>query len=116
VGITLTDETTNENPHFHLAAGEILFHETGNDAAAGSVRLNAMLVTQTANITASDIGRVQQALQLNFFQKTGDAAITIVDVVLLNLSYLGQMTQEEFQKMPDGVRLEQVAGAAPLAN
>lgn len=85
--------------HHHLISGEIFVAE---DDSIGSIKLNSILQTQENRITAMDIGKAQQALQMQFFKRRNmenRSDINVVDVFIINISYLGLMKPSFFSKM-----------------
>lgn len=93
--------------HHHLITG--LIHFVNNDSKdIGSTPMNGVLVSNTKDIPMASLGKAQQILQLHFHRKSGnDGNITVVDVVLLQFTYLGEFTEEEFKAVPEGVSLQE---------
>lgn len=81
--------------HYHLVHGSIVFIEPENPNPV-KLDLNAILPTNTQNITTAALGKSQQNLQLTFHKKMEDEKLEVVDVILNSFSYLGHMTSEEF--------------------
>lgn len=89
---------TEGKMHHHLISGEIFALE---DDGVGSIKLNTVLLTEENRITAKDIGKAQQALQMQFFKRRGNGNpedIKIVDVFISGISYLGLMKSSFFAK------------------
>lgn len=93
--------------HHFLIAGELVFLQKESEEVNG-IRANGILITDDTNIGVSAIGKAQQVLQMNFFKKMGDSSLTIVDVIVMNLMYLGFMTEEEFKKTPPGLQQQEM--------
>lgn len=91
--------------HHHLIHGEIVFQHKDFDQIH-STRVNGVLVDPERNIPVRLLGKAQQILQLNFHQRMQDESIQVLDVILADFSYLGLMTQEEFQAVPEGAALQ----------
>lgn len=93
--------------HYHLVAGLVMF---GNPETQeiGSLTLNTVLRSDSQNVPVRQIGRAQQALQMVFRQKTGDETTQVVDVPILSISYLGYMSEEEFQAPPEGMTQQEM--------
>lgn len=100
--------------HHHLIHGEIVFKHKDYDQIH-STRVNGILVDTQQNIPARLLGKAQQILQLNFHQRMQDESIQVLDVILADFSYLGLMTQEEFQAAPQGTTLQPKAQAPVIA-
>ena len=109
-----------ENPEisvkkfYFLVAGEILFKT--NDDQTGAIRLNALIDSTTKNLPLHKIGKAQQSLQIQFFEKANDPNIQVLDVVVSNISCLGLMTEAEFRAAPEGMTLQPVDPNNPFEN
>jgi hypothetical protein len=108
---------SNSKKHYHLVAGEVKFGNT-TDETIGSTLLNALLPWDTHDLPLRAIGRAQQALQIQFRNRIqNDPTIQIIDVVIVNFSYLGFMTEEEFNQAPEGTKMqERPASVVPYAD
>lgn len=95
-------DQTQTPQHYHLVSGNVVFN-TADEQNMGSLALNTVLRSNEGNVPARAIGRAQQALQLQFFEKTGDPTLKIVDVVIIAVSHLGLMTEAEFNAPPEGM-------------
>lgn len=103
-----------QKQHYFLVCGEVIFHTA--DEQVGTIRLNAIVTHEKPTIPVRLIGKAQQALQLNFFKKLEDAAATVVDVVIINFSDLGKMTEKEFHAAPAGMELQERASNNPFGD
>lgn len=95
--------------HHFLVAGNVLFlnNPSGN---MGSVPLNGILLTDTKDIPAASLAKAQQVLQIRFFKQVENSAeVTVMDVVLQTITYLGEFTEEEFQAPPQGMSLQEAS-------
>ena len=94
--------------HHHLVTGKIIFELTRENqkenepADIHAIELNAVVTSLDGNISAQVLGRAQQQLQIHHMKRAGDQAqfIKVVDVIILAISYLGVMTDEEFSHIP----------------
>lgn len=96
--------------HHFLVAGNVLFvnNPSGN---LGSAPLNGILITDTKDIPAASLAKAQQVLQMRFFKQVENSTeVTVVDVVLQTITYLGEFTEEEFQAPPQGMSLQEAVG------
>jgi hypothetical protein len=98
--------------HYHLVAGNVVFH-TADGQSMGSLTLNTVLRNATNLVPARQIGRAQQALQMLFFERTGDPTNVVVDVVIIAVSYLGFMSEEEFNAPPEGMVQQERSSELP---
>lgn len=100
--------------HHHLVTAEIVFTQKGQDQIA-ALRINGLLVSEQKEIPVRSLGKAQQIVQMNFHQRMQGQEVEVVDVVIFNLTYLGEFTQEEFHKAPEGTKLAEKTDAAPAA-
>lgn len=82
--------------YYSLITAEIQFN-LPNDPTVHTGRLNGVLADIHPEITAKLIGKAQQIVQLQFHKRMDGQDPTVLDVVLLNLTPLGRMTESEFQ-------------------
>lgn len=104
----------NDKLHHHLIVGEIAFRERNREEIA-ALRINGIMMDPERDLPVRLLGKAQQILQLNFHQRMGDQNLEVLDVVLMNFVYLGQMTQEEFHKTPEGTKLQEKPQASVVA-
>ena len=81
--------------HYFLVTSEITLLEEETQSSS-ITRLNAVIHGDSRQVTGRVLSKAQQAAQMNFHKQVGETSLKIVDVVILNLSYLGEMTEEEF--------------------
>ena len=98
----------NDKLHHHLIVGEIAFRERDKEDIA-AIRVNGIMMDPEKELPVRLLGKAQQILQLNFHQRMQNQNIEVLDVVLMNFVYLGQMTQEEFHKAPERLKLQEKA-------
>jgi hypothetical protein len=91
----------NQKLHHHLITGKIVFSEPNSDVI-NVIELNAVVAHTDKNIPVALIGRAQQTLQLQFFNRMENPELEVRDVVISNFCYLGELTQAEFQAPPVG--------------
>ena len=101
-----TPQPTNIKQHYHLVTAELVF-KPNDQEMINAVRMNGVIVDEEQGIPQRLLAKAQQIVQLNFHRKIEEesANVTVVDVILLNLTYLGHFTQEEFFKKPEGLRV-----------
>lgn len=97
--------STFNKKHHYLVAAEVVFLSEEEGEHPNAIRLNAVLAQEDKALPVKSIGRAQQAVQLNFFKRMNDAKIQVLDVVIISFSYLGHMSEKEFQKVPEGHQL-----------
>lgn len=66
---------------------------------------NAVLRLDEKLITVASIGKAQQALQMEFHNRMGDLSMKPFDVFMYGFTYLGNMTDAQFQAKPDGAQM-----------
>jgi hypothetical protein len=77
--------------HYFLLAGSVAYRvpsENGENTI-GVITLNGIITTDNQALRMSDLGKAQKVLQHHFRLKTNDSTLEIVDVVLVNVFYLG---------------------------
>ena len=94
--------------HHNLITGEIVFR-TSDSEQVNAIRVNGILLTENQNIGVHGLGKAQQVLQLNFFKKMDDPTLKVADVIILGMTYLGRMTEEEFKAVPEGYQQQEMA-------
>lgn len=92
---------------YHLIAGEVVFNNPETQDT-GVVRLNAIVQTKDGKFGTRQLGQAQQSLQMLFFKNIGDEKLIVLDVVILSVSVLGYMTEEEFQSPPEGMVMQEI--------
>ena len=85
--------------HYHLASALMVFQTKVNgelQEQINTVSMNTVLPTSENRITAEDLGKTQQNLQMQLHNRMEGVEVIVLDVVFNGFSYLGEMTQEEF--------------------
>lgn len=98
--------------HYHLVTGQILYKN--EEGEIGSMPLNAVITGDTSKIPLRALGKAQTGLQMNFHKRMEDPSLTVIDVVVLGLTYCGHMTEKEWNKAPEGTQLQEVATDDPF--
>lgn len=115
---------TGKRLHFFMCTGQVAFY-MGNltqgqpidPSLVQHLVSNTVLFTEDGTIKVKDIGNVQQSLQMNVINRfQGQEPPAFLDVVILNISPLGHMTQQEFEagSPMETARLEQAAAEAEI--
>ena len=86
--------------HF-MIVGKIIFEVADTDGFQEST-VNAIITNKENKIPAQMLGKAQQACQANLQLKLADTSFRPLDVVILNVVPLGNMTDAEFAKTPEG--------------
>lgn len=100
--------------HYFLVAGQVIFHT--QDGEHGQIMLNTLASNSERTFPARMLGRAQQALQMRFFQQVNDPTVTVDDVPIYAISYMGYMSEKEFNAPPQGMKLQEKAPADPFAD
>lgn len=80
--------------YYHLASAELLFSD--GEGNSGATRLNAIVKGPTNLLRMQEIGRAQQAAQVQLMQRMNDPKLAIHDVTIIAMTYLGHMSEEQF--------------------
>lgn len=106
--------------YHHLVVGKIIFAllkegqtEEDENLDIHAIELNAVITTADGNVGANALGRAQQSLQMHHMKRAGEMAqyIRVQDVVVIGLSHLGLMTDEEFAYIPPAMNEAQKLSA-----
>lgn len=113
----MSSETETRN-HYFLIAGIILFSSNadGVEANIGSAPANAMVRHDDQNFPVHKLAKAQQNLHKSFVMKMPEEAramLDVHDIVITNVSYLGHMTEDEFQYQPTIEDIAPVPASAP---
>lgn len=101
-----------DEKYFHLVAAEVSFRTTpkdGEEVQIGAQRINVVLASDDGQVPGRQLDRAQQQAQIKFLELAQDPTLQVFDVFIIGISFLGQMTQEEFFKTQDQVTAEQAA-------
>lgn len=90
--------------HYHLVSGLVLFTRPNSDVVE-QIHINTTVQTKNKTVPAKAIGQAQQGIQMLLFKREG-AEITVTDVFIISVSYLGHMTQAAFVEGLDELQAE----------
>jgi hypothetical protein len=118
----MTEQTVPILHHYFLIAGVVMFTSAPEDVSEsptlGSAPANAIVRHDDISFPVRKLAKAQLNLHTSFMQKIPAEAlpgITIHDIVITNITHIGFMTEEEFQKeeAPQAEQAGQVE-AAPV--
>lgn len=92
--------------HYHLVATEVAFLEPENQQI-GALKINVLIRSEEKNFPSAMLAKAQQIAQMQFFDKLQNEKLIVKDVFIYNVSYLGFMTEEHFQKPLEGTRVQE---------
>lgn len=84
----------SKKQHYHLYSAKVLYRMS-EDQPVTEYPLNTTIVGDHPYITARQIGRAQQGVQMLLFKKMGQP-VEIIDVFTVAISRLGFMSEAEF--------------------
>ena len=87
--------------HFFLACAEITFVNGAKET--GITRLNTVIRSPKKAVGVLLMGRAQQAVQLQLINNLDDPTTEALNIVFISISYLGNMTDEEFHRTEEVV-------------
>jgi hypothetical protein len=96
--------------HYFLISGSIMF-TVGDINNLDSIQptnifVNAVVRHDDKNFPARKLAKAQQNLHKSFIMKLPEPELAnIHDIVVLSVSYIGEMTEEEFQAQPQEPKL-----------
>lgn len=98
---------TEKKMHYFLIAANVLFTDKSKGIAT-AMPVNSMIVSDRRDFNRAMLARANQTAQVSFQQSLPAEAnehVNIVGVQLANIIYLGEMTQTDFDKTPEGLGL-----------
>jgi len=100
-----------EREFYFMACGEITIlppSPEGEQAMPVSLRQNAVVTSKDGRIGIAQLARTQQMLQVQLHNKLqANELMNVVDVVILNMIPLGFFSAEEFNKLPEGMKIQE---------
>ena len=108
-----------EANHYFLISGIILFRTTqpGQDPVIGSAPGNAVVRHDSQNFGARKLAKAQQNLHHVFIAKLPEdmaGLCDVFDIIITNICFLGEMSEEEFQMTDPDPAAAAVAAAFPV--
>lgn len=85
--------------HYFVVAGNVVYSapsEQPEQNLMGVLTLSSILKGTDARFNGAKIQQAQHAMQMQFHAKMQDPSLKVVDVVITNVSHLGEFTDEEF--------------------
>ena len=82
--------------HHWLCAAQVIFTDKDKAEEGGVITLNAMLLTEDKHVNAQSLAQAQRTITANMQERFKTPTLGIVDIVFLNISYLGYMTADGF--------------------
>lgn len=100
----------SETKHYFLISGSIMFTvgdiKNLENIQPSNIFVNAIVRHDDTDFPARKLAKAQQNLHKSFIMKLPEPELTnIHDIVILSVSYLGEMTEEEFQVAPEEPKL-----------
>lgn len=100
----------SERQWYSLVSGKVIYtRRDSKDVEA--LDINTTLRSSNAYVTAKDIGRAQQSIQMLLFQRIG-VEVSVIDVFIASISALGLMTEQEFMEGVDDLQAEAQASGS----
>ena len=99
-----------QTKHYFLISGSIMFTvgdiEKLENIQPSNIFVNAIVRHDDQNFPARKLAKAQQNLPKSFVMKLPEPELAnIHDIIILSVSYLGEMTEEEFQAAPEEPKL-----------
>lgn len=87
----------NNTFNYYLISGEIVFKDK-KEEQFHRYPINGLIKGSSDKITVRHLANAQKVLQINFHQSTkNDPNLEVVDCIIHGISFLGNMSDEEFQ-------------------
>lgn len=90
--------------HYYLVAGNVSYRDAEDNVF--SVLVNTTIACDTPHVGAAQLAKAQQGLQMTLFNKLQEQ-VSVVDVTVINVCALGQMSPERFNAAPDGMKVQE---------
>lgn len=100
--MTKTASDTMTPKHYFLIAGNVVYKIDGGSSdqnPMGILTLNGLITSNVQTLGVADLNEAQKVLQHHFRIKTEDPSLEIVDVIILNVVYLGFQSENEFNNL-----------------
>lgn len=95
----MTKQTEQKAMYHWMVTAQVAF--TGKTAEdGGAINVNGMLLTEEPCVNAQALAQAQRTVVANMQERFQNAEMAVVDVVFMNFSNLGLMTQDGFN--PEG--------------
>ena len=121
LNVASTEANAAEKHHYFLIAGVILFGtkvEGREEPNIGSAPCNAIVRHDATTFPVRKLAKAQQNLHSAFIQKIPGEALMLMsihDIVITNVSYIGEMTEDEFQQPDPALSEEAISTAVQTA-
>lgn len=88
----------SQNKHYHywLASTQLLTKESAESTQVSSLFMNAIAKTPEKTVSTQVLGNIQKNVQMQYRNVVQEAESVVLDVVIMSISYLGYMTDDEF--------------------
>lgn len=92
----------SQNKHYHywLASTQLLTKESAESTQVSSLFMNAIAKTPEKTVSTQVLGNIQKNVQMQYRNVVQEAESVVLDVVIMSISYLGYMTDDEFAPTP----------------
>lgn len=92
---------SNHKKHYYLASTRIHFtKEVDGVTDYGTMDINCILMRNRKTIAVDGLAKIQQMAQVQFHNRVKIEDANVVDVFIMGISYLGLMSDEEFNTAP----------------
>lgn len=109
----MSESNAQKKEHYWLVAAEVIHHPAEDASVVSANNFNTVLTTKGPTVGAKDLGRAQAGIQQQLHMATQGREIKVIDVIILSLPYLGEMTAVEF--FGEEPAKADVPAAAPVA-
>lgn len=97
---------------YFLTACQVVFavQNEGEEVQMSSAFINGVVTNDKDVFPSRLVGKAQQIAQMHLFKRLGQEAsknVNVVDVVVMSVTNLGYMTEEEFQAAPEGMKQQE---------
>lgn len=92
----MSEQPTQEKKHYHLIWGEVIYVRKDAPDRIQALDLNACLITDKREVNSTNLAEAQATLQQGLELRIERDLIDVKDAIIKSLTWLGEMTVEEF--------------------
>lgn len=92
----MSEQPLQEKKHYHLIWGEVIYVRKDAPERIQALDLNACLITDKREVSSANLAEAQATLQQGLELRIDPELIDVKDAIIKSLTWLGEMTVNEF--------------------
>lgn len=92
----MSEQPMQEKKHYHLIYGEVIYVRKDAPERIQALDLNACLITDKREVSSTNLAEAQATLQQGLELRIDRDLIEVKDAIIKSLTWLGEMTVNEF--------------------